>query len=92
MQSKKKLNLLIVTLALFFPVLIWTIPAFGLPVSSFRIREQIQRTGWWYKQVSAGKEVTPTNDKGGRHAHRPRARGLCQRPTERQTGLGYPAL
>ncbi|HHJ06348.1 MAG TPA: carbohydrate ABC transporter permease [Anaerolineae bacterium] len=47
MQSKKKLNLLIVTLALFLLVLIWTIPTFGLLVSSFRTREQIQRTGWW---------------------------------------------
>jgi alpha-glucoside transport system permease protein len=50
MGSKKNqalTNAIIVNGALLLLVLLWTIPTFGLFVSSFRDRIDIQTTGWW---------------------------------------------
>lgn len=37
----------IARLALLFLVILWTIPTFGLLISSFRTRDAISTTGWW---------------------------------------------
>ncbi|WP_341717314.1 carbohydrate ABC transporter permease [Micromonospora sp. FIMYZ51] len=43
----KRLNSRIATLAAIVIAVVWTIPTFGLFVSSFRPEEQIKTTGWW---------------------------------------------
>jgi alpha-glucoside transport system permease protein len=45
--NQRRLNALIVNLALLTLVVIWTIPTFGILVSSFRYRDDIQSSGWW---------------------------------------------
>ncbi|MDD2922816.1 MAG: carbohydrate ABC transporter permease [Anaerolineales bacterium] len=46
-SNKKLLNSFLVNGALAVICLLWTIPTFGLLVSSFRDRLDINRTGWW---------------------------------------------
>lgn len=46
-SSQRRLNILIVNLALLGLVLLWTIPTLGIFISSFRPRLDIQTTGWW---------------------------------------------
>ncbi|MHC2999581.1 carbohydrate ABC transporter permease [Microbacterium sp. HJ5] len=45
--TKKRLTSRWATLAALIIALLWTIPTFGLLISSFRPRELIQTTGWW---------------------------------------------
>ena len=47
MKSQRWTGLLLVNGALLLLVIIWSIPTFGLLVSSFRTRFDIQSTGWW---------------------------------------------
>ena len=47
MKSRKWIGLLLVNGALLLLVIFWSIPTFGLLVSSFRNRFDIQTTGWW---------------------------------------------
>lgn len=67
----------IINLILLLIVVAWTIPTFGLFVSSFRSSDDISRTGWWtsferpqeftfdnYFQIILGKDVTFTNSQG----------------------------
>jgi len=47
MKKQQWFGSLIINGALVFLVLIWSIPTFGLLVSSFRDRSDIQTSGWW---------------------------------------------
>lgn len=46
-QGQRRWGSLLVNAGLLLLVLFWTIPTFGLFVSSFRTREAIQASGWW---------------------------------------------
>ncbi|MBP2437165.1 carbohydrate ABC transporter permease [Microbacterium amylolyticum] len=46
-NAKKTLTSPIATIAAIVIAVIWTIPTFGLLVSSFRPQTEIQTTGWW---------------------------------------------
>ncbi len=46
-RAKKRLTSRWATLAALVIAILWTIPTFGLFISSFRPRELIQTTGWW---------------------------------------------
>ena len=46
-QKQRRLGGLLVNGGLLLLILVWTIPTFGLFVSSFRTREDIQTSGWW---------------------------------------------
>lgn len=46
-RAKKRLTSRWATLAALVIAVLWTIPTFGLFISSFRPRELIQTTGWW---------------------------------------------
>ncbi len=46
-SGSKKRERLICNLLLAFICILWTIPTFGLLVTSFRNREEIARSGWW---------------------------------------------
>ncbi len=63
-SSQKRLNLLIVNLALLLLVIIWTIPTLGIFVSSFRTREDIQSSGWWTILPHKAWETTATLSPG----------------------------
>ncbi len=47
MKKKRWVGLLLVNGALLLLVIVWSIPTFGLLVSSFRSRFDIQTSGWW---------------------------------------------
>jgi len=47
MGKQSRTNTILVNLSLVLIVLIWSIPTFGLLVSSFRNRFDIQTSGWW---------------------------------------------
>lgn len=50
MQSQKQQQLIgsiLVNGALLILVIVWTIPTFGLLISSFRPADQVRTTGWW---------------------------------------------
>ncbi len=62
---------------LLFLVIIWTIPTFGIFVTSFRYKDNVFNTGWWhslsdktgytlenYEQVLAGRKYTVTSNNG----------------------------
>ncbi|MCP4359837.1 MAG: carbohydrate ABC transporter permease [Chloroflexi bacterium] len=46
-SGRRRLNSILLNSGLLFLVLLWTIPTFGLFVSSFRSRLDIQTSGWW---------------------------------------------
>ncbi len=46
-RAKRRLTSRWATLAALVIAILWTIPTFGLFISSFRPRELIQTTGWW---------------------------------------------
>jgi alpha-glucoside transport system permease protein len=47
MGRQTRINILVVNGALILLVIIWSIPTFGLLISSFRDRFDIQTSGWW---------------------------------------------
>ncbi|THD83001.1 carbohydrate ABC transporter permease [Aliigemmobacter aestuarii] len=52
-----------VNLAVIALVVLWTIPTFGLLVSSFRDRDQISASGWWNAAVSSeANEIARAGD------------------------------
>ena len=65
-----------VTIVLLLLCLIWSLPTIGLLITSFRSRDDVNRTGWWtvvreanfttdnYKQVLAGKNYTYVDTQG----------------------------
>jgi alpha-glucoside transport system permease protein len=59
-RSQRRLNALIVNMALLLLVLIWTIPTLGIFVSSFRPRNDIQTSGWWTILPHRAWETTQT--------------------------------
>ncbi len=73
LKQQKLLSDVIVNGALLLIVLAWTVPTFGLLVSSFRSRDNVTSTGWWttlrnpdftsenYRQVLTGKEFEFTS-------------------------------
>jgi len=71
MKQRKVISNLVVIGVLLLIVVTWTVPTFGLLVSSFRHRDAVNSTGWWkafsdeqgftldnYRQVLLGKDVT----------------------------------
>lgn len=46
-RSQRLINGILVNGALLLIVLLWTVPTFGLFISSWRDREAIQTSGWW---------------------------------------------
>ncbi|SMX34768.1 carbohydrate ABC transporter permease [Actibacterium lipolyticum] len=46
-----------VNFAVIFMVVLWTVPTFGLLVSSFRDRDQITTSGWWKSLVSSEQNI-----------------------------------
>ncbi|MDA3939020.1 MAG: carbohydrate ABC transporter permease [Spirochaetia bacterium] len=84
MKTDKPRSNIIVNVVLILLVIIWTVPTFGILVTSFRIRDNVSKTGWWqslsdesgytmenYNQVLGGRTFTYT-DSSGREA---RAKG-----------------
>ncbi len=73
LKQQKLFSDVIVNGALLLIVLAWTVPTFGLLVSSFRSRDNVTSTGWWttlrnpdftaenYRQVLTGKEFEFTS-------------------------------
>ena len=64
--KQRRFSDLVVNGALLILVLIWTIPTFGLLVSSFRTRFDIQTSGWWWifphREWMTVKEIEPGDD------------------------------
>jgi len=84
MNMEKPKSGIIVNVVLILLVIIWTVPTFGILVTSFRLRDNVSKTGWWqslsdesgytmenYKQVLGGRTFT-YKDSSGRTA---RAKG-----------------
>ncbi|MBF0815905.1 carbohydrate ABC transporter permease [Microbacterium paludicola] len=46
-DTKRRLTSPVATIAAIVIAAIWTVPTFGVLVSSFRPRQQIERNGWW---------------------------------------------
>ena len=46
-RVRKRLNTRIATLVSVVIAVVWTVPTFGLLISSFRPEDQIKTTGWW---------------------------------------------
>lgn len=78
-KTRKRLSSLLVNGVLFILVALWTLPTFGLLVSSFRAREDVVSTGWWtvltapeqsevtlnnYRQVMGGANTEITTESG----------------------------
>jgi alpha-glucoside transport system permease protein len=77
MRRQKLISDLLVNGALLLLCILWTVPTFGLLVSSFRPRDEVSSSGWWtvvqdpteltfsnYRQVLLGKDVTFVNAEG----------------------------
>ncbi len=47
MAKQSRTNVILVNVSLLLLVIFWTIPTFGLLISSFRTRFDIQTSGWW---------------------------------------------
>ena len=64
-KSQELRRQLIVNGSLALLVLIWMIPTIGLFVSSFRVREDIQKTPWWtifpHRAWEVVEEITPSD-------------------------------
>lgn len=62
-KRQRRLSSLLVNGALFFLVLIWTVPTVGIFVSSFRNRDDIANTGWWsilpHREWQPVREIDP---------------------------------
>ena len=75
-REEKENKSVAVTIVLLLLCLIWSLPTIGLLVTSFRSRDDVNRTGWWtvvreanfttdnYKQVLAGKNYTYVDAQG----------------------------
>ncbi|MFW5940545.1 MAG: carbohydrate ABC transporter permease [Chloroflexota bacterium] len=78
-RTRKRLSSILVNGVLLILVLGWTLPTFGLLVSSFRPREDVSRTGWWtvltepdeadvtlnnYRQVMGGSNTEIVSETG----------------------------
>jgi len=84
MNKPKNRSGIVVNIVLILLVVMWTVPTFGILVTSFRIRDNVSKTGWWqslsdesgytldnYNQVLGGRTFT-FKDSSGRTA---RAKG-----------------
>ena len=71
--SKEKLTSPWATGAAIVIAVIWTIPTFGLLVSSIRTPEQIRTTGWWtwFTEPSRAKHRRPLARAGAKAASAP---------------------
>jgi alpha-glucoside transport system permease protein len=62
-KAQKRLSKWIVNGTLLFIVLVWTIPTFGIFISSFRERNDIATTGWWlvfpHREWKTVKTINP---------------------------------
>ena len=75
-MKSKFVNSFLVNGSLTLICLLWTIPTFGLLVSSFRDRLDINASGWWtifphkdwvsVQQITPGPEVDRNSPKGSR--------------------------
>ncbi|MGD9212504.1 MAG: carbohydrate ABC transporter permease [Desulfobacteraceae bacterium] len=80
-KRKHLINSLFVNGLLFAICVVWTLPTFGLLITSFRDRDVVSKTGWWtvftqpsqsnltltnYKQVLSGKEISLMDAKGNK--------------------------
>jgi alpha-glucoside transport system permease protein len=75
-KEEKENKSVAATIVLLLLCLIWSLPTIGLLVTSFRSRDDVNRTGWWtvvreanfttdnYKQVLAGKNYTYKDAQG----------------------------
>ena len=77
MDTKKTGSGIIVNTVLILLVIMWTVPTFGILVTSFRIRDNVSKTGWWqslsdesgytldnYNQVLGGRTFTFIDSSG----------------------------
>jgi alpha-glucoside transport system permease protein len=75
-KEEKENKSVAVTIVLLLLCLIWSLPTIGLLITSFRSRDDVNRTGWWtvvreanfttdnYKQVLVGKNYTYVDAQG----------------------------
>ena len=75
-KEEKENKSVAVTIILLVLCLIWSLPTIGLLITSFRSRDDVNRTGWWtvvreanfttdnYKQVLAGKNYSYVDAQG----------------------------
>lgn len=81
MKNRRLFNALLVNGLLLLICALWTLPTFGLLMTSFRDRDVVSRTGWWtvftrpsqadltlenYRQVLTGKTITLVDARGNR--------------------------
>ncbi len=76
--EEKENKSVLVTVILLVMCLLWSLPTIGLLVTSFRSRDDVNRSGWWtvigkpdftienYRQVLAGKAITYVDAEGNR--------------------------
>lgn len=79
MKNKRFANSHSVNALLLIICVVWTLPTFGLLMTSFRDRDVVSKTGWWtiftrpsqanltmdnYKQVLSGKTITLVDQEG----------------------------
>lgn len=60
MENKRTTGKTIVTVVLAILCIIWTVPTFGILVTSFRSKDSVNRTGWW-KTYTTVTEMTTDN-------------------------------
>lgn len=76
-KNSRKSVFSFVNIVLLLLVILWTLPTFGILVTSFRVKDNIFRTGWWqslsdetgytldnYRQVLAGRDYKIKNQSG----------------------------
>lgn len=65
-KQQQLINSIIVNGALLFLVLLWTVPTFGLFISSFRSRNDILTSGWWtifpHRDYATVEVIEPPRD------------------------------